>query len=327
MQMPTETDWFQQKKKAVEEWNQNPDLCGRLYDEFFDKFVWTETAASWDDFLAWLNEFKGTWCFRGQREACWTLQTSLDRAARVNTPNGHHHLDREIAERELLFRFKQQAHHYIRHLPSEDDRASWLALMQHYGVPTRLLDWTQSPYVALYFAIEEAPQGIEEEKSKGDRFRDKGKEKHSAIWAIDMDWLARKEKELLGSVPDDPEARTEYRNRLLDQKEKPLVARIEPKQSNERMFAQQGVVLWKLFEKEPYFDQFLIDMMVHPVTQEPPVISRLRVGENLRLEFLEKLRMMNIYRASLFPGLDGFCRSLKLDLEIKAEREGRMAQV
>jgi len=56
--------------------------------------------------------------------------------------------------------------------------------------------------------------------------------------------------------------------------------------------------------------------MVDPIL-ERPVIRKLEVDESLRVEFLEGLRAMNIHRASLFPGLDGFCQSLKLDLEIR----------
>ena len=37
----------------------------------------------------------------------------------------------------------------------DDNRLEWLALMQHYGAPTRLLDFTRSPYVACFFALEE----------------------------------------------------------------------------------------------------------------------------------------------------------------------------
>jgi hypothetical protein len=51
----------------------------------------------------------------------------------------------------LLRRFKRQAHHYISNPPEENDPLEWLALMQHYGAPTRLLDWTYSFFVALYF--------------------------------------------------------------------------------------------------------------------------------------------------------------------------------
>jgi hypothetical protein len=61
-------------------------------------------------------------------------------------------------------------------------------------------------------------------------------------------------------------------------------------------------------------------MMIDPI-QERPVIRKFKVGGDLRIEFLERLRSMNIHRGSLFPGLDGFCKFLKTDLEIKVARE------
>jgi hypothetical protein len=301
--MPVPTDWSQQQKTVLEEYRQDLDPYGRSYDELFIKLVCTETAKSWQDFLDWIGELQGSWCFRGQRESAWTLQTSLDREVRVSTPSGHSHLDRRSVENKLLFRFRQQAHQFVPHTPPVDDIASWFALMQHYGAPTRLLDWTSSPYVALYFAVEE----------KGER--DNG---YSAIWAIDLDWLETKRQKHLESI--DPKERNAYLSGLLEQRGAPLVVKIEPPQANDRMSAQQGFFLWKLYEGTPFFDQILSSMMIDPI-QERPVIRKLKVGENLRIEFLERLQSVNIHRGSLFPGLDGFCKFLKTDLEIEVARE------
>ncbi len=89
-----------------------------------------------------------SWVFRGQRRASWTLGTSLDRNKSL--------FDRDVTERVAIKQFRRGAHHYLASTPPLADPQPWLALMQHDGVPTRLLDWTHSPNVAAYFAFEEA---------------------------------------------------------------------------------------------------------------------------------------------------------------------------
>jgi len=62
-------------------------------------------------------------------------------------------------------------------------------------------------------------------------------------------------------------------------------------------------------------------MMIRSEIPDQPVVRKLEVGNSHRIEFLKNLRAMNIHRASLFPGLDGFGQSLRLDLEIKVKGE------
>lgn len=130
-------------------------------DGAFNRLAVTDLAESWDDLIDWSKRCSN-WGFRGQREASWTLQTSLERDAahggiRVSYSYGNisgcRPLNRQMVGEKLLSGFRKLASAHIENLPPHDDLASWLSLMQHYGGPTRLLDWTECPFVGTYFAL------------------------------------------------------------------------------------------------------------------------------------------------------------------------------
>jgi len=88
-----------------------------------------------------VNPSLGPIWFRGHSDFSWELSSTFDR------------LKKPPAEIYLLNKFRQNANLLLTtQIPKND--FDWLFLMQHYGVPTRLLDWTESPLVALFFAIE-----------------------------------------------------------------------------------------------------------------------------------------------------------------------------
>jgi len=90
--------------------------------------------------------------FRGVRDMRYTLVPSIGRRA-----SARESVSLSRIERRMLRLFKESALPYLDFRPRND--WEWLALAQHHGLPTRLLDWTTNPLVAAYFAIEKAHDG------------------------------------------------------------------------------------------------------------------------------------------------------------------------
>ena len=159
--------------------------------------------------------------------------------------------------------------------PQPNDYAAWLCLMQHYGLPTRLLDWTESILVAAYFAVS-----------------DLSNENDAAIFALSPIDLNRSAK--MGYIPmlSNLETQGRVRPAFFEQdKESDVIAAIMP-DIDQRMFLQQGVFTLHTtrtpLEELPQSETFLRKGVI-------PVIAKKRIEWELRI--------CGFSRAKLFPDL------------------------
>ena len=187
-------------------------------------------------------------------------------------------------------------HRYSSDLPEDNDDLRWFALMQHHGAPTRLLDFTYSFFVGLFFAIEAAKPSD-----------------HCALWAINHDWLWNKAKasrsreavQLLRSAGGkSPEAiRSLFHTSL------PLVMPVNPLKLDARLAVQQGVFIAALDITQPFMT------ILTSLDSRENYENNVRKVELICFDFLKdglsELQRMNISRLSLFPGIDGLAQSLE----------------
>ena len=292
------------------------------------------TVDSWTDALSLFDKITDKvpdWAFRGQSDESWELSTKFEREAKKYQCDPFWFKNREYY---ILHDFQRKAHHYVKNLPESENYIEWLSLLQHYGGPTRLLDFTYSSYIALFFAVETATVD-------------------SAIWAVNISKLIRQlskvgdydlikmEKSFEGIVERNNHwAQTVIKNKKNDD----IVYMVEPFQQHERISIQQGLFLFPGNIERPFahnlcsvfefdFKELSTNNAVNINFSE---ISKIDISDisvikiiipfTLHSKALFELYKMNVTAASLFPGLDGFARSLsfrfrELDYFIHREEE------
>lgn len=247
--------------------------------------------ATWDEakryFESLLDENRA-WIFRGHYKAEWPLQPSLERILSRKP------VDLTI-ENKIIFEFRRRAHQYLTGTQIPRALLEWLALMQHHGSPTRLLDWSRSPYISAFIAFEDTY------KEEGD----------VAIWAIDSQWLqecsVRRLEAAWGTAVVVENLRTDAELERLMQCDLRVLLPMEPERMNERLTIQQGLFVFPS-GNELSFESALADYARDGSRRH---IRKITLPKSEGYNCLVDLLRMNINAASLFPGLDGFARSLR----------------
>jgi hypothetical protein len=90
------------------------------------------------------EHWEGSFLFRGENDVSYSLRPKFGRAQAKYPTNSPE------TERELLREFKLRGVPHLPTVPSND--WDWLAIAQHFGLATRLLDWTENPLIGAYFA-------------------------------------------------------------------------------------------------------------------------------------------------------------------------------
>jgi hypothetical protein len=298
---------------------------------------------TWDDAVNLLLSLsRTTRIYRGQRNYSWPVKTRLARDLE-RLPSDR---DPLALENSGIGFFMDRATGLLSRVPDEHDLLGWLSLMQHYGAPTRLLDWSQSPFVAAFFAYDQAS------------------ETDGSLYALEPYFCRR---QFVGSLIPLPWDHTGTRSLSVNDanggaiisypgldlyrrdRENALLrsAMMQhsrwplptiPFDQDSRMAAQQTIftlageasaVIDDLLDKDSWPPApeempggFVTgtDITFWPLESPEQLITKIRLRSEWRPHALQALAKMGLTAASLFPGLDGLGRATSLHLE--ADRPG-----
>lgn len=249
----------------------------------------TITLSNWEEYVALTHGLDG-WAFRGQENASWPLLSSLSRHLFDFLPDKT--LWRAREERGTRI-FRRKAHNYVTDPAVLDDELRCLAMIQHHGGSTRLIDFTKSPFVAAFFALERAV---------GD----------AAVFALNTPRLwtsAPLAAPTLTRAAIDPRVRGNL-ERYFYENAHDILWVGEPEQMDRRLVAQSGT-----FVMPGVLDKSIDEILEH-YPSRTELIRKIILPRHTREDGLRMLYRMNITNASLFPDLEGLAKSIRFELEV-----------
>jgi hypothetical protein len=240
---------------------------------------------TWDAFLALVVKPPySNWAFRGERDERWPLFSSLSRYLRNFGVDRRAWADQE---QRILRVFKRKAHQFVAQPPAAEDDFQWLALMQHHGAPTRLIDFTWSPYVAAFFALE---------RTLND----------GVVWSMNPA-AVNSSRSTSRSPRIDPRDGDNFTRYYL-KGDKRFIWIGEPHTMNRRLIAQSGT----------FAVPSVLDVPVEEILSDRDqenILAKFILTNAVREVGMRELYRMNITYATLFPDLDGLARSMRYELE------------
>lgn len=265
-----------------------------VYNKAIDGLIPSCRLKSWEEFDDIVkhyceNDLEGNYVFRGQKHYKWQLEPTLDRLVDGAVTNN-------IAQKQLS-NFKLSTRGRLNDKSILDTESELWALGQHHGLATPLLDWSLSPYVALFFAFEGADEAAWVDKNENCN-------NHSrSIYILNKEF-----------IQDLDEAQS-----LMDGRDLKIV---EPSiDDHGRLVNQAGLFTFSPYGEtlESALEKHLSDSGVDldDAQEIAKYICKIHIpNKNARSPCLKKLRKMNIHHASLFPdliGASGYCNDLIRD--------------
>lgn len=227
----------------------------------------TAVATTAGEFLALVSKHHAGRIFRGQSLANWHLEPALDR-----NPIAEGWFERRLdSAAALLADFKRLARPHLQSVPSDD--WEWLALAQHHGLLTPLLDWTTNPLVALFFAVDGQSRGVAD----------------SAVWCYDQANVI---------VP------TDFPQVILSTNHIEKVEAVRPLSITDVAIYFPAHVSQRITAQSACFT-------VHPPPPQrgayswPGKVDSVLIPAASHNDIHSTLETCGVHRAALFPGLDG----------------------